>query len=169
MAIRLIEAQAFVEPLSTTQVSVNLSARQSEVFRLLPSGLTNAEIASELGISVGTMKTHLRRLQDKLGVHDRNEAAVRAGYFLGLDSFQIPPELAAAIENLKPIGHFVAEDNRVAREEISVLKSRYLKAIGSSNKGERVLVAGLLRHFREAEFVTWVDEISRRDYKQFKP
>src|SRR5260221_2507997 len=167
MAIRLIEAQAFVEPLSTTEASVSLSARESEVFRLLHSGLSNIEIASELGISVGTMKAHLRGLQNKLGVHDRNEAAVRAGYFLGRDSFQISPELDAAIENLNRINHSVAEDNRVVREGINVLKSRYLEAIGSSNGGERVLVAGLLRHFREAEFVTWVDEISRRDYNQF--
>lgn len=48
-----------------------LTAREQEVARLVAEGLTNSDISAELFISAGTVKTHLARLQKKLGVRNR--------------------------------------------------------------------------------------------------
>ncbi len=53
---------------------LGLSDRQTEVLLLLVRGLTNREIAGELFISVGTVRTHLDRIYSTLGVHNRAEA-----------------------------------------------------------------------------------------------
>lgn len=55
-----------------------LSARETEVVRLVATGLTNAEIAGELSISVGTVKTHLGNVQTKLSARNRVEIAAWA-------------------------------------------------------------------------------------------
>jgi len=55
-----------------------LTHRELEVVRLVAEGKTNAEIAQSLFISVGTVKVHVERIIDKLGVSDRTQAAVRA-------------------------------------------------------------------------------------------
>jgi DNA-binding NarL/FixJ family response regulator len=56
----------------------NVTQRELEVLRLVAEGKTNAEIAHNLFISVGTVKVHVERIIDKLGVSDRTQAAVRA-------------------------------------------------------------------------------------------
>lgn len=48
-----------------------LTSREQEVARFVAEGLTNSEIGAELFISAGTVKTHLARLQKKLGVQNR--------------------------------------------------------------------------------------------------
>jgi DNA-binding NarL/FixJ family response regulator len=53
-----------------------LSAREAQVLHSLAQGLSNKEIAAALGLSVGTVKTHLRHIFRKLGVSDRTSAAV---------------------------------------------------------------------------------------------
>lgn len=55
-----------------------LTPRELQVFALLPRGLTNAAMADELGIAAGTVKTHIERILQKLGLTDRTQAAVRA-------------------------------------------------------------------------------------------
>lgn len=55
-----------------------LSARELDVVRLVANGLTNAEIASQLYISVGTVKTHLSRVQTKLPARNRVAIALWA-------------------------------------------------------------------------------------------
>jgi LuxR family maltose regulon positive regulatory protein len=54
--------------------------RQSElrVLRYLPTNLTAPEIATELYVSLNTVKTHTRNLYTKLGTHRRAEAVARA-------------------------------------------------------------------------------------------
>jgi DNA-binding NarL/FixJ family response regulator len=54
----------------------SLSARETQVLHSLAQGLSNKEIAAALGLSVGTVKTHLRHIFRKLGVSDRTSAAV---------------------------------------------------------------------------------------------
>lgn len=55
-----------------------LSARETDVVRLVADGLTNAEIAAQLHISVGTVKTHLGNVQTKLNARNRVEIAAWA-------------------------------------------------------------------------------------------
>jgi LuxR family maltose regulon positive regulatory protein len=55
-----------------------LSPREIEVLRLLPTGLTAEEIASRLIISVNTVRSHMKSIYAKLGVHSRHEAVIRA-------------------------------------------------------------------------------------------
>jgi DNA-binding CsgD family transcriptional regulator len=50
-----------------------LTARQTEVIRLLERGLTNAEIAQTLGNAPSTVKTILERLYDRTSTSNRVE------------------------------------------------------------------------------------------------
>jgi LuxR family maltose regulon positive regulatory protein len=55
-----------------------LSGSEIRVLRYLPTHLSAPEIAGELSVSTSTVKTHLRNLYAKLGVHRRAEAVGRA-------------------------------------------------------------------------------------------
>ncbi len=55
-----------------------LTRRESEVLRLLATGLGNAKIAEMMGISVTTVRNHIDHVLTKLGVHSKLEAVVYA-------------------------------------------------------------------------------------------
>jgi len=55
-----------------------LSPRETEVLKLLAKGLSNKEIAAQLGLVVGTVKIHVANIFSKLGVSDRTQALVTA-------------------------------------------------------------------------------------------
>lgn len=55
-----------------------LSDRELEVLKLVVEGLSNQEIANKLFLSLETVKTHMRRIMEKLLVSDRTQAAVKA-------------------------------------------------------------------------------------------
>ena len=63
------QAHAMLEP---------LTEREQEVLQQMAFGRRNAEIASLLCISEGTIKTHVHRILQKFGVEDRTQAVVMA-------------------------------------------------------------------------------------------
>jgi DNA-binding NarL/FixJ family response regulator len=65
-----------------------LSPRERELLRLLKEGLPISAIAGELFISPSTVKSHLARVYEKLGAHNRTQAlvaAMAAGVFVEFD------------------------------------------------------------------------------------
>ncbi len=56
----------------------NLTERELEVLQLIVEGCSNAVIADKLFITIGTVKTHVRNILNKLSADDRTQAAVRA-------------------------------------------------------------------------------------------
>jgi len=67
-------APAAAAKLAEGVTRVQLTPRELATLRLMADGRSNKEIASELGISERTVKTHLGHLFDKLGVTSRTEA-----------------------------------------------------------------------------------------------
>ena len=65
----LEETARLIEPLSRSEV---------RVLRYLPTNLPAPEVARELSLSVHTVRTHMRHIFAKLGVHRRTEAVARA-------------------------------------------------------------------------------------------
>jgi RNA polymerase sigma factor (sigma-70 family) len=55
-----------------------LTPREKEVLRMMAEGTSSREIATKLGISYTTVRTHIRSLGSKLGVHSKLEAIVKA-------------------------------------------------------------------------------------------
>ncbi|MBN1506018.1 MAG: response regulator transcription factor [Sedimentisphaerales bacterium] len=57
--------------------NLRLSSRQAEIARLVLRGMADKQIAWQLGISFGTLRTHMSRLFQKCDVNDRLELLVR--------------------------------------------------------------------------------------------
>jgi DNA-binding NarL/FixJ family response regulator len=66
------------QPVETAPRANDLTAREQQVLELLAAGLDNREIARQLGITYATVRTHVRNLLEKIGVHSRLEAVARA-------------------------------------------------------------------------------------------
>ncbi|MDR7275167.1 response regulator transcription factor [Catenuloplanes atrovinosus] len=77
---RLIEAYAdrHRSPAATAPALDGLTARETEVLRLVANGLSNLQIAERLVLSEATVKTHVKRLMGKLGLASRAQAVVVA-------------------------------------------------------------------------------------------
>ena len=67
-----------VPPAIAPRLTEPLSQGEIRVLRYLPTNLSTPEIARELSLSVHTVRTHIRHLFAKLGVHGRTEAVARA-------------------------------------------------------------------------------------------
>jgi DNA-binding NarL/FixJ family response regulator len=67
-----------VEASAARRLDLILTSRELEVLRLIASGFGNQEIADRLFISSLTVKTHVRKLMTKLGVHDRSALVIEA-------------------------------------------------------------------------------------------
>lgn len=61
----------------------SLTPRERELIELVRQGLRNRDIATQLGVTEGTVKVYLHAIFDKVGVDNRTELAMRAGELLG--------------------------------------------------------------------------------------
>lgn len=72
-------ADALVQAISSpVETHADLTQREREVLKLMVDGLTNAEIADQLVVSLSTVKTHVSSIIAKLGASTRTEAAAIA-------------------------------------------------------------------------------------------
>jgi DNA-binding CsgD family transcriptional regulator len=70
--------QAFLDAERRRHPVPRLTPRQKDLLRLLAAGHTNAQIARHLGISEGTVRTHLENVYERLNVSSRTAAVIRA-------------------------------------------------------------------------------------------
>ena len=77
-AIRALAAAHSGSRSADALASAQLTDREAEVLRLMATGLSNAEIASELYVSQETVKTHVGNILAKLGARDRTQAVIAA-------------------------------------------------------------------------------------------
>lgn len=75
LAVKLV---ARVAKTGSARGPFGLTIQELRVLALLPGGLSNPEIARELGVAQSTVKTHMRHVLEKLHVRDRTEAAAVA-------------------------------------------------------------------------------------------
>jgi DNA-binding NarL/FixJ family response regulator len=77
--------QSFLRATPQVDESVNLSPREREVLELLACGYLYKEIADNLGITVATVVTYIRRIYEKLHVRSRAQAVAKYGHFAPRD------------------------------------------------------------------------------------
>jgi DNA-binding CsgD family transcriptional regulator len=70
--------QAYLDAERRRHPVPRLTPRQNDLLRLVAAGHTNTQIARRLGISEGTVRTHLENIYDRLGVSSRTAAVTRA-------------------------------------------------------------------------------------------
>jgi len=90
---RVAAGEVFIQPsvaskylhlLTTRQQDLeHLSPRELETLRLLAKGLSNKQIARDLGISESTVKNHVKSVLSKMQVRNRTEAALNAEKWTG--------------------------------------------------------------------------------------
>ena len=93
---QVIERFAAIPPPASPSVTRGLDAltpREREVLILVAGGLSNAEIAAELVLGTGTIKTYVANVLMKLSLRDRTQAVVLA-YESGLVKPEVEPDRA---------------------------------------------------------------------------
>ncbi|RCK74667.1 MAG: regulatory protein, LuxR:Response regulator receiver [Anaerolineae bacterium] len=81
LAFRLLQEFAHSSislPHSTLSSESGLTDREQEVLRWLAEGATDKEIAQQMGLSIHTIKTHVRNILNKLHANNRRQASLRA-------------------------------------------------------------------------------------------
>ncbi len=69
--------QAFQASLAKTPLIENLTPREQQILELLSRGFAYKQIAADLGLSMGTIQTHISRIYKKLHVNCRTEAVIK--------------------------------------------------------------------------------------------
>jgi LuxR family maltose regulon positive regulatory protein len=87
--VNRLRRRAGADQLAGVTLMEPLTNREQSVLQLLPTMMSNGEIADELFVSVNTVKVHLKSLYRKLGVSNRRQAVARAR-LLGLVGSERP-------------------------------------------------------------------------------
>ena len=77
-------SKAMNKPITFSAGNKSLTKREEQILLLLGSGLSYAEIASNLVISKFTVQKHIQNIYDKLNVSDRVNAIIRAKEYWGI-------------------------------------------------------------------------------------
>jgi len=77
MAINVCTVEGAPTPAREVSMKLPLAPREREVLHLLSTGRPYKQIAAELELSMGTIRTYIRRLYSKLRVNCRTEAVVK--------------------------------------------------------------------------------------------
>jgi len=151
-----------------------LTERELEILRLIAEGLSNAEIASQLVLSLGTVKWYNTQIFDKLGVKNRTHAIARTRELGLLDQVEaLSPTLPASESprhNL-PIHPMPLIGREEELQDISKLMTgegcRLLTLVGPGGMGKTHLAveaAGrLLEHFPDGVYFVPLASLSSPD------
>lgn len=169
LAVAFREGIGRGSPIKEERLIEQLTMREHEILALITNGLTNAQIAEDLFITVSTVKWHISQLYKKLGVRNRVHAIVR-GRELNLittgdatDDLKIQDTLSSVISLPEPqnpykgLHAFQITDSReffgrddlinklVDRMQAQEIYHRFLAIVGPSGSGKSSLVrAGLI-------------------------
>lgn len=78
LASKLLSEFRRVSDFREEESVAGLTTREIDLLRLVATGLSNKEIAAQLGLAESTVKNRLSQLFEKLGVNDRTQAAIYA-------------------------------------------------------------------------------------------
>ncbi|MGB6421318.1 MAG: LuxR C-terminal-related transcriptional regulator, partial [Anaerolineales bacterium] len=136
-----------------------LTKRELGILNLIARGLSNREIASELFLTLGTVKWYNRQIYSKLGVHSRTQAvaqAKKAGLFDPTP--ETPPSMGVTPEHNFPaqVSSFVGRDREIEEITQLLITTRLLTLTGPGGSGKTRLALraadGLLERFEESIF-----------------
>ena len=140
-----------------------LTARETEVAGLLAEGLGSAEIAGRLSIAPSSVKWYLRQVFRKLGVHTREDAALRARQ-LGLSvpaRAPIESEARPAGAIPRPLTSFVGRERETAEllGWLAAGTTRLLTVTGAAGSGKTRLALTVAARAGQASHrnVYWTD------------
>ena len=77
MEIARMVVSSFNKPQKSNVADANLTGRESEVLDCLAKGMRYKEIAEELYVNIETVRTHLRKVYEKLQVRSATEAVIK--------------------------------------------------------------------------------------------
>lgn len=128
----------------TSEALRGLTTRQREVLALLQRGLTNEEIARELGITLDGAKWHVSEIIARLGVRDRYEAAALPVAGRGRLARLVAPITLLGKTNLAPAAYVLSAAVLVLAAAGATALLWGIARNGSAGTGARVVAAGPL-------------------------
>ena len=150
-----------------TDSNHQLSDREIEILKLVATGASNKEIATQLVISVNTVKVHLRNIFSKIGVVSRTEAAmwaVQAGLVGGANPGVNADESISEVEVNK--GYFLQKRNIVFIGMSVIVVILIASLVGYrlwSGRAENEEILGTTQNFEQERWTSLAEMLSPRD------